>query len=276
MAISVSGLRLGGRLRRLRGDRPLSEVVQHVKRSAPTISRVERGVTPVDPLFLGALLAYYEVPVGEQANYLALLETPPGNLWWRSYESHVDDPHLDHIALESEASKISTWEPVLVPALLQTEAYARAIMHGAGVESLTEDTITARLELRLGRQDRLTGDSPLEFRAFIDESVLMRPVGGRHVLKDQITHLLTMTERPNITIRVVPLEAGVHAGMTGSVTLLEYADDDVSFGFQETASGDMFLDQERDLRVCRGVFGSLATTALDVGTSIQEMVRLAS
>ncbi|WP_285665659.1 helix-turn-helix domain-containing protein [Actinorhabdospora filicis] len=242
-----------------------------------TISRMERGQAATKPLFVQALLAHYSVDATESAVLVELAKEASKPGWWRSYVGVVDERHLDHIALESEASRISTWEPVLIPALLQTEDYARAVLQRAGVESLTHTQIEKRVQARAERKARLLSDNPPALAAIFDEGALRRPVGGRDVMCGQLEHLLELAQMPNIGVQLIPTSAGAHAGVTGSVTLLEYeSDEDPPVAFLETVGGDLYLDEPGELKVCRAVFDALRSDALSASETEQRIAQLAA
>ncbi|HEY1176128.1 MAG TPA: helix-turn-helix transcriptional regulator [Phytomonospora sp.] len=242
-----------------------------------TISRMERGQAATKPLFVQALLEHYKVAHTEASVLVELAKEASRPGWWRAYAGVVDERHLDHIALESEASRISTWEPVLIPALLQTEEYARAVLERAGVESLTHTQIDRRVQARAERQARLRSDDPPALFAMFDEGALKRPVGGKEVLCGQLAHLLELAVLPNITIQLIPTAAGAHAGVTGSVTLLDYAsDEDPPVAFLETVGGDLYLDEPGELKVCRAVFDALRSDALSRDETVQQIAQLAA
>ncbi|WP_166427260.1 helix-turn-helix domain-containing protein [Nonomuraea mesophila] len=121
--------------------------------------------------------------------------------------------------VEENAHTIRTWQPLVVPGLLQTERYARAIL--AAEPGATEQWIEEAVETRLRRQSVFERNDPPMYWALLDECALLRPVGGKDVMREQLEHLLAMTERPNISIQVVPLDVGATAGLLGGFTLAE-------------------------------------------------------
>lgn len=251
------------------------EVAEKIEVHDTTIGRLERGKIQARPVVLKALLDEYGVTGTERERLLALAREAGQSGWWRAYAGIVSERHLDHIALEAEATRISTWEPIVVPALLQTPDYARAILSDGGVETLSPEQIEQRLKVRMARQERLTTENPMILTAIIDESAFLRPVGGVKVMVGQVARLLEMAQRPNVTIQVLPLTTGAHAGMTGSVTILDF-EVDLTFAFQETVSGDMYLDQPADLRVCRDVFDRLRSSALSPAETLKKLAQLAA
>ena len=276
---TVRRRRLGIALREFRRAAKVSmeDAAEVISVHKTTISRMERGQAATKPLYVSALLDHYKVDGDEKAMLVELAKEASKPGWWRAFVGVVDERHLDHIALESEASRISTWEPVLIPALLQTEAYARAVLERAGVESLTHEQIDRRVQARAARKERLLSDSPTALVAIFDEGALRRPVGGHDVLCGQLAHLLELAKMPNITIQLIPVDAGAHAGVTGSVTLLDYeSDEDPPVAFLETVGGDLYLDEPGELKVCRAVFDALRSDALSPAETEQRIARLAA
>lgn len=241
----------------------LEQAAAEINLTKSTVSRMETAQASSRPAIVQALLIVYGVTGSELRALIQLAKEANQPGWWRAYSDVLPSRHLDHIALETEASAISTFEPTLVPGLLQTADYARAVMQ-SGVNTLTEQEIERRVEARLTRQTRLASEAPPTLCAILDETALRRPVGDRvAVMRPQLDRLLELLELPNVTIQIVPLSAGAHPGINGSVTILEFPDPlDPSVAFLETIAGDLYLDKPADLRVCTKVFDALRTVAL--------------
>lgn len=127
-----------------------------------------------------------------------------------------------YAALEADASLVRTWEPMFVPGLLQSEGYMRALL-ACSMHQRTAEQAKNFLALRRFRQRRLTSeDEPLQFVVVVDESVLLRQVGGAEVMRDQLEHLLITAELDTVTLQVLPFSAGSHPGMDGSFSILSY------------------------------------------------------
>ncbi|MFC5825201.1 helix-turn-helix domain-containing protein [Nonomuraea insulae] len=121
--------------------------------------------------------------------------------------------------VEERAHTIRTWQPLAVPGLLQTARYARAIFSDA--PQATEQWIEEAVETRMRRQTVFERDEPPLYWALLDECVLLRPVGGKEVMREQLRHLLKMAERPNISFQVVPLDVGATAGTSGGFAIAQ-------------------------------------------------------
>jgi hypothetical protein len=158
-------------------------------------------------------------------------------------------------------SRLSDYEGHVMPGLLQTEAYARAVIRGLLPEQSDED-IERRVEVRLRRQQVLVQMQAVRLWAILDEGVLWREVGGVAVQRAQLRHLVAAGRSPNITVQVLPFSAGAHVGMSGSFRVMEFAEPDPPLIYTENAGGGLFLDGEADAQRYRASFQRLAAQAL--------------
>ncbi|WDZ87402.1 helix-turn-helix domain-containing protein [Micromonospora cathayae] len=252
----------------------LEAAADEINSTRSTLSRYENAQTLVSPATVRALLTLYKVGPEDvdAAVQLAKDARKPG--WWVSYSYLLDRRTIDFIALEAEASAIANFEPSVVPGLLQTADYIRAVMRG-GPHTLTDEQVEQRVQVRLDRQQRLTSAEPPIFDAIVDEGALLRPVGNPGVMEAQLHHLLKMIELPNITLQVIPLAAGYHRGTRGSLHILEFPDpEDPIIASVETVAGQMVLDRPGDLRTCTKIMEHLRTVALSPKASRDELVRI--
>ncbi|MGK5674864.1 helix-turn-helix domain-containing protein [Micromonospora sp. URMC 106] len=198
---------LGGELRRARRDRGLSqeELAQRINYSSSLVGMVEIGHRTPSQDFVGRLDAALESG-GFFERLLALVRADAAPPWLREW-----------IQVEAEATLIRWFEPSLIPGLLQTEAYARAVLTGGGM--LREAEIEQRVASRLARQAVLSREAPPEVVFVVDESVLRRQIGDRKVMAEQFDHLLAVTAAPHVDLHVVPADAGMHAGLAGAFIL---------------------------------------------------------
>jgi transcriptional regulator with XRE-family HTH domain len=198
---------LGGELRRARKERGLSqeELAQRINYSSSLIGMVEIGHRTPSQDFVGRVDAALQAG-GFFERLLALVRADAAPPWFREW-----------ISVEAEATLIRWFEPSLIPGLLQTEEYARAVLSGGGM--LREGEIEQRVTSRLARQAVLSRDTPPEFVAVVDEAVLRRRIGGPEVMVGQLAHLLRLTESTHVHLHVVPADAGMHAGLAGAFIL---------------------------------------------------------
>jgi transcriptional regulator with XRE-family HTH domain len=145
-----------------------------------------------------------------------------GRDWWLPFKGAAPEWFDLFLAMESSAAQIDSYDSMIVPGLFQTPAYAKAVIR-AGEPELADAEFARRLELRMTRQDALTRqpDPPIVWRV-LDESVLYRPAGEPRVLVEQLEHLVKLLDLPTLTIQLLPLEAGVHAGIDGTFTTLTF------------------------------------------------------
>jgi transcriptional regulator with XRE-family HTH domain len=240
----------------------LEGAAEEINSTRSTLSRYENALSLPNPAMVRALLTHYNVDGEELKGTIQLAKDARTPGWWVSYSYILDRKTADFIALESEATAIQSFEPSLVPGLLQTPDYIRAIMKG-GPHTLDDEGIEQRVRLRLERQTRLTATpDPLLVDSVIDEVALMRKVGGHDVWAEQLEHLLKISELPNITIQVIPLSAGYHRGTRGSLHILDFGSDDQPLASVETVAGQLSFDSSPELQTCTKIMQHLRTVAL--------------
>jgi hypothetical protein len=192
--------------------------------------------------------------------------------WWTDYKDVMRPGNF--VGMEADASSAKVWEPIVLPGLLQSEAYMRALM-GSGRSHDPQHALDRRVELRRTRQRRLTGPSPLALWAIVDESVVRRHVGGIDLMRDQWRRLIEAASLPNVTIQVLPFDAGEHAFMGGSVALLEFPDvAHLDVIYLEGLAGDYYEEQPTEVKRYRDEFERLSTRALDPTASTGMIKRL--
>jgi hypothetical protein len=161
---------------------------------------------------------------------------------------------------------IRSYEAQCVPGLLQTEDYARQLLAGAQdllADGEDEKLLENRLQVRMRRQSLLTQEDPLQLWCVIDESALLRPVGGSSVMRGQIDYLIMMSEMDNVTIQILPLRVGAHPGMEGSFAILRFPhESDPDAVYVTTATGGAFLEKREDVARHVRIFEMLTSLAL--------------
>ncbi|MFG3423248.1 helix-turn-helix domain-containing protein [Micromonospora sp. NPDC048063] len=198
-----------------------------LQRSNTTIHRMEAGDPRVKfrDIEIAAMCDLYKASPEDREQLLALTtETRNGakKSWWQDYtDTALPGGFGLYVSLENDAEQIRQYEPELVPALLQTQAYAQAVI-SAPTGLLTTDEIARRVKVRLERQMLLSNPRPPHLVAILNEAVLRRQVGGPVVMAEQLRHLLDMSKTLGVTIRVVPFSVGVHGGMTSAFTILNF------------------------------------------------------
>lgn len=174
--------------------------------------------------------------------------------WWHSYGDVIPERFDVFIGLEEAASRIDWYETELVPGLLQTERYARAII-GTDNAHEAEEEITRRVNLRIARQALLTRRSaPATLRIALNEAVVRRPVGGKELMAEQLRSMVHASRLPNVTLRVVPFSAGLHRGvMTGQFGVLRFprtgdgTETEPPTVYADGFTGDLYLDKPEEV-----------------------------
>lgn len=270
---TVRARRLRRELRRLRETAGLSseDVAERLEWHRSKVSRIENGHSKVSPGDVRELLDVYDVTGEENAAIVTLARQARQKTWWSAYDDVLTD---DYVGLEAEAASLHTYEGQIVPGLLQTESYARAVIH-ASREAANADDVERRVEARLARQTLLMRDDPIYLWAVVDEGALRRPAGGRDVMRAQIEHLVKTAELPNVELQVLPYTAGAHAGMVDSFTVLSFADEDENdIVYLEHDTGALFLEKPPELNRYRLVFTHLQAKALDPDASVPYLTRV--
>ncbi|MGW3492892.1 helix-turn-helix domain-containing protein [Streptomyces sp. NPDC001020] len=265
---TVLGRQLGDELRRLRESARLttSEAAEALDCTKGKISRIENGRVTVRLPDLTAMLQTYGATDTELRDRLAGLARKANRRrrqgWWTQYGSMLADTYRDYIALEAMAGTIRTFQAQLVPGLLQTPEYIRAVTV-ASRQWQTADEIEHFVQVRLTRQERLVDDSPLRLWAVLSEAVLLQQVGGPEVMKVQLEHLLSASERPNVTIQVLPFSRGAHASMFGPYVVLGFPEEAaLDVVLADNPTGSVWLEREAEVTRYRELFDAARTSAL--------------
>ncbi len=265
---------LAGRLRQLRLDAGLTveEVANHLLCSSAKISRIETGGRGVSLRDVRDLSGIYGVDAGERDHLMSLAKESKQRAWWQEY----DLKYQTYFGLEAAAATITDYESGMVPGLLHTEAYARAMTAGTDPAMSAEDLEHA-VQARLRRQDRLTEPSPPRFHALVDEAALRRMVGGHEVMREQLSVLAERAVLPNVTLQIVPFDAGAHPGIDSTFTILGFAERDMhDVVYVEGLMGQFYLERPTDIERYHRVFGEIAAKALDPQNSIARIQAIGS
>jgi transcriptional regulator with XRE-family HTH domain len=267
---------LGTLLRKLRNDKGLTvdQVAEHLLCSPSKVSRMEtghRGATLRDVRDLCGLYGVTEQ--AERDRLMTLAREGKQQGWWQSY----DLPYSTYVGLEAEAISVHDYDSAVVPGLLQTADYARALYEAAipqlSMPELTREVVDQRIEARLRRQQLLTRQSdPLHFRTVLDEAVLHRVIGSAGIMKDQLQRLIESSRLPNITIQVIPYSAGAHPALDSTFNILEFAPPVPDVVYVEGLVGWIYVERPEDVNRYRLVFERLSEMALSPDKS-SELIR---
>lgn len=209
---AVRRRRLGAELRALRARAGLTsgETARLVGWHQSKVSRIETGRSGVKASDVRLLLDAFEVADSGLRDLLVALAgsgDDGGQHWWHAYRDLLPPAYRDFISLESQACRVRTVETSVVPGLLQTPDYARAVTRAA-LGGLPDGQVDALVEVRIARQDVLRSASPLRLSAVLDEAVLRRPVGGPRVMAEQLRQLAAVAKLPHVRLQVLPFTAG--------------------------------------------------------------------
>ncbi|UIX35469.1 helix-turn-helix domain-containing protein [Streptomyces sp. GQFP] len=241
---------LGSHLRRLREARGITREAAgySIRASESKISRMELGRVSFKTRDVEDLLTLYGVSDEAERNALLSLAREANVAgWWHSYSDVLPSWFPTYVGLEGAASLIRAYEVQFVHGLLQTEAYASAVV-GRGMKGASPDDIERRVALRLERQKNLLSDGGAEFHVVLDEAALRRPYGDREVMRGQLQHLIDVSERPNVRLQIMPFGFGGHAGESGAFTILSFPESDLSdVIFLEQLTSALYLDKAEDV-----------------------------
>jgi transcriptional regulator with XRE-family HTH domain len=268
---TVRRRRLGEDLRRLReaAGMTIEAAATVLECSDSRISLIENGKQGTRPKDVREMARAYGLQ--DAARILVLEEfAKKANEkgWWAGYEDILPAKFSTYVDMETDAREILVYSALTLHGLLQIPDYAR-VVNRATASDPSSDRIERLVELRMGRQARLSGDTPLTASFVLDEAALRRPIGGREVMRAQLTHLLELTERPNITVQTLPFDKGVHAALTGPFTVLRFPDPsyDGDVVYVEGQAGNVYLESVEQVRAANARFDRLRVLAQDEESS---------
>jgi transcriptional regulator with XRE-family HTH domain len=258
---------LGVLLRSMRTAKGLTvdQVAERLMCSASKVSRMETGQRGATLRDIRDLCDIYGVTDPSQREHLMdLAKEGKQQGWWQSY----DLPFSTYIGLEADAISIKDYDSAIVPGLLQTAEYARAV-HEVVLPELEPEKINQGVEVRLKRQRLLTQEPPLHYWAVLDEAVLHRLVGGTSVMGAQLERLIEASKLPNITMQVIPYSAGAHPALDSTFKILDFAEPVPSVVYVEGLVGWIYVERPQDVGRYRQVFERLCDIALTPQESIE-------
>ena len=250
----------------------VEQVAAELLCSPSKVSRMETGSRAATLRDVRDLCDLYEVTEPAERVRMSRLATEGKQQgWWQSYD--LVDYFVTYVGLEAEAARLMVFRCTIVPGLLQTPGYARA-MHKSGVPEISAKRTEEYIEVRLTRQSLLTGDPSLTLVTVIDEAMLHRVVGGPAVMAEQLDRLVEEARMPNITIRVIPNEVGAYPAMDSNFNILEFHRNTSSVVYVEGLVGWIYLERPQDLTRYTEVFERLLEIALNPQESIELMSRI--
>jgi transcriptional regulator with XRE-family HTH domain len=272
---------LGALLRKLREEKGMSvkQVTEHLMCSPSKVSRIETGQRGATLRDVRDLCNLYDVTdKTERDRMMSLAREGKQQGWWQSY----DLPYSSYVGFESEAVRIKDYDSAVIPGLLQTTDYARALHQAAmpqrSVPGLTPDIIDRRIEARLIRQRLLTRTEPgpLQFWTILDEAALHRVVGSIEVMQAQLRQLIELSKLANVTIQVIPYDAGAHPALDSTFNILEFNGSVPDIVYVEGLVGWIYLERSEDLSRYLQVFDILSQMSLTPERSIDLIAKVNS
>ncbi|WP_017597357.1 helix-turn-helix domain-containing protein [Nocardiopsis lucentensis] len=266
---TVRRRRLARELRRLREAHGLKLSVAAKKTSVPqsTLSNIESAeARRIKPRDIDALADLYEAPADIRAALQELALESKERGWWSSYKDVFGGNALPDF--EVEASMIRSFECQVIPGLLQTPRYSEAIFRGG--RACGADAIQRSVDARVQRQSILHRHHPPHLWAVIDEAALRRQPDGPEVMCEQLQHLINMATHHNIDLQVLPFNAGMHSGLSGSFYLLDFPGElDPSIVYTENATDSLFVQDPESVQRFVTIFSDLNAAALRATQSIR-------
>ncbi len=263
---------VGGALRRYRENMgyALEDAARVLECDRSKISRIETGQRGIRPRELRELLAEYGVPDSEQAALEAIASRGGHDGWWPPYADALPGPLLDYVIMESAAAEILTYEAQVVPGLLQTDGYARAIA-AAEPRYATDDQREEGIAAQAARRRAVLGaPATRRLSVVLGEAALRQAVGGPGVMAGQISHLARLAGgTAGLTLQVLPFTAGAHAAAgSASLAILRFpAAPGLGVVYLEALSGGVYLESQEDVARYIKAFALLRAAALSPAES---------
>ncbi|MFE7646201.1 helix-turn-helix domain-containing protein [Streptomyces phaeoluteigriseus] len=261
---TVRSRRLGAALKTYRLAAKMDQVqaAEVIAAHQTRVSRIETGHVSARPLEIRAMLDAYGVrdpEVRQKLEELARQSKRRG--WWLEHAAHLRPDYLDHIALEDDATYIREWQPVLVPGLLQTPAYAESVI-GAGPDYVGPDVIAQLVKVREGRQAKIE-EGGASYTAILWEAVIAHPLVSVEIHRQQLSAILEAGERRNVTVQVLPFSVGALAATTSAFSSFSFDTEPVVEAVTlENLRGTSVLEAPEDLTAYANMFDLLRSAAL--------------
>jgi len=265
---------IGGALRRHRENMgyALEDAARVLECDRSKISRIETGQRGIRPKELRELLTEYAVPDREQAALMTIASRGAPGGWWQPYADVLPAPLLDYVIMESAAAEIMTYEAQVVPALLRTDDYARAIAAAEPRYAADSQREDARAAQGARRRAILGAPAGRRLSVILGEAALRQAVGGPGVMAGQVRHLTWVAGHvPGLTLQVLPFTAGAHAAAgSASLAILRFPDaPGMGVVYLEALSGGIYLESQEDVARYIRAFALLRSAALSPAESVR-------
>jgi transcriptional regulator with XRE-family HTH domain len=259
-------------------------VAEEMGRAESTISRIELGEVPTRPVDARSLCQLYGVDDETTAALMALAKETKSSGWWHAYGDVIPTWLNIYIGLEEAATELRIYHSELVPGLLQTADYTTALIR-SNLADVDPEEIEKRVAVRQSRQRLITRESaPPQLHIVLNEAVLRRAVGGRHVMAAQCLRLAELSELPHIQLRILPFSSGTHAAMPfGPFVILGFPktgtgrEIEPSTVYIEGMTGALYLDQAHEVAHYESAFAEIMADVDDErGMKTRELLRTIS
>ncbi|WP_433259353.1 helix-turn-helix domain-containing protein (plasmid) [Streptosporangium sp. CA-135522] len=243
-----------------------------IKIDNSSLSRIENGKRGVSRETAEALLDCYQTDTATRDHILGLLSVDTTRrrrpALWRKYSAVIGSMKFEEfLTLERRASRMHSFQTALIPGLYQTPQYARLVLEGMRPD-LTPVEIKGLVALRMSRQQELAKGPLRDFQALIAEGALSRTVGDQTVMRAQLERLLTASEEPPHTIRILPEVIAIHPGLAGPFVLMGFPESTPDVVCVETMSRSVYLEEEADVQRYTEVFAGLWKKALEPDATV--------
>jgi len=266
---------------RARAGKTIAQVIEDTELDQSTIYRAEHPTTRTSNRSTVAKLldCYGVTDQRRRARLLALLKPPATDPpdWLHVYDDVMDKPYVEYVTLETDAAEVCAYESLFLPGPIQTFEYATAAVAGA-FPALSAERVRRLAEIRQLRQQALVRDRhPLRLTAVVDEAAVRRVVGGPQVMRQQLRHIVEQSASEQVTMRVVPYEAGAHPGMSGSFSVVTFlpGTDLEPVVFIESTAGDLLREDEISVARYLDMYHRVAASALSAADSVRLIDRIA-
>jgi hypothetical protein len=281
---TVPRRQLGRYLRDLRGSQRITvkTAAEKLEWSETKLWRIETGQTSLRSHDVELMCRIYAAPPGLTEALMGLARETKAKGWWHAFGDVIPEGFDVYIGLEEAATGLSVYQNELVPGLLQTEAYARALIT-ADNPGIDADEIDRRVRLRMSRQALIRRQTaPHHLTVVLNEAIVRRPVGGTQVMAAQLDSLAGSAALPNVDLRVVPFTAGLHAGvMSGPFVLLRFPlngdgrESEPATVYVDGFTGALYLDKPHEVQRYAGAFENIQAAALDQAASTELITKAA-
>ncbi|GAA1388928.1 helix-turn-helix transcriptional regulator [Kitasatospora putterlickiae] len=261
---------------RLAADMTIAQSARQLACAESKISRIEAAQSGIRLVDLRLLLDLYGVVEQAKRGQLEDLSRD-GRLrgWWDRYSDTLSPLYADYISLEADASDAYSVETFLIPGLLQTEDYTRAVVR-AQIEDADVEQVERLTKVRLERRSVLTRESPLRLWVVLSESALKHQIGGRAVMREQLDYLVAMADQPNINIQVLPEESDVHAALFGPLVILSFPEStETDVVYVDSLLSTLYIEEPGEVFNYSNLFRRALAEALPRKESIALIKRIA-